>query len=132
MEDTSLKIKALNDSLQANQSKVSKKKEEVETLVKSVATLDKELYELRQGVADYEGAREFKKDSLNRVKEEVKKKIEHARRIVNGDKISLKTQKEGLQARLEELQAETRKLQQQKNDLLKNKKGVYSILFMIN
>lgn len=132
MEDPAAKIKQLSESLQQQQSKVSKKKEENEALSKSIPNLEKELQGLRMQYIILQGDQENKKAALNRTKEELKKKIEHANRIISSDKGALEAQKSVLEPRLQELEAEAKKAQNNKSELFKSKKGVRVILSTIS
>jgi len=125
MEDPAAKLKQLTDSLQAQQTSLTEKKKAVEALNKSVVNTEKEVYELRQQIAAFEAEREFRKDLTVKAKEEIRKKIEYSKRILNSDKAALQTQKDELQAKATTADAEKQKLLAEKNELLKTNKGTF-------
>jgi len=125
MEDPAAKLKQLTDSLQAQQTSLTEKKKAVEALNKSLVNTEKEVYELRQQIAAFEAEREFRKDLTVKAKEEIRKKIEYSKRILNSDKAALQTQKDELQAKATTADAEKQKLLAEKNELLKTNKGTF-------
>jgi len=127
MEDPAAKLKQLTDSLQAQQTSLTEKKKAVEALNKSVVNTEKEVYELRQQIAAFEAEREFRKDLTVKAKEEIRKKIEYSKRILNSDKAALQTQKDELQAKATTADAEKQKLLAEKNELLKTNKGTFKV-----
>ncbi len=124
MEDPAAKLKQLTEALQAKQTALLKKKEVVEDATKSALALEKEVYELRQQIAAREAESEFRKEISIKAKEETRKNIEHAKRILNSDKAALQTQKDELLAKVAAAEAERTKNLNEKNELLKTNKGV--------